>query len=689
MTANTPRNLLADQTSPYLLQHAGNPVHWYPWGEAAFAAARESGKPVLLSIGYSACHWCHVMAHESFEDEATAQLMNDLFINIKVDREERPDIDRIYQMAHQLLTQRSGGWPLTMFLMPDQRPFIGGTYFPPTDRYGMPAFRTILVRVADYFRQRQEELRGQSQALVETLLRIDQPQAAYESALTDAPLRALRKDLGTRFDREYGGWGPAPKFPHSGIIQRLLRDWRATAGHETPDLQALFMATLTLKRMVDGGIYDHLGGGFARYSVDERWEVPHFEKMLYDNGALLSALADATLATGDEVFARAASETAEYLLRDCRLPGAAFCSSFDADSEGHEGKFYVWTREQIEGALGQDAALFCAHYGLDAAPNFEGQWHLTAHGDSNALSPEDRRRLEKSRATLLALRNQRVWPGRDDKVLTSWNALAIRGLADAARALARPDLAAAGAAALDYLHAQHWRDGRLLATSRDGIARLPAYLDDYALLIDAILALSTVKFRASDLAFAVQLADALLERFEDRANGGFFFTAADHETLIHRSRVFADDAMPAGNAVAASVLLKLGCLLGESRYLLAAERTLRAAWTAINEQPLGYVHLISALEEYQQLPVIVILRGQPAPLALWQAQLQRQFQPRAMVLAIPAGATDLPAALASKAPQGDIVGYLCRGTQCEAPTSNLAALVQSLGDSAQRATQGG
>jgi hypothetical protein len=687
MTANTTaRNLLADQTSPYLLQHAGNPVHWYPWGEAAFAAARESGKPVLLSIGYSACHWCHVMAHESFEDAATAQVMNDLFINIKVDREERPDIDRIYQMAHQLLTQRSGGWPLTMFLMPDQTPFIGGTYFPPTDRHGLPAFRTILARVADYYRQRQGELRDQSQALVDTLLRIDQPREMNEATLTDVPLLLLRKELGARFDREYGGWGPAPKFPHAGMIQRLLRDWRATAGNETPDLQALFMATLTLKRMVDGGLYDHLGGGFARYSVDERWEVPHFEKMLYDNGALLSALGDATLATGDELFARAARETAQFLLRDCRLPGGAFCSSFDADSEGHEGKFHVWTREQVEAALGQDAPLFCAHYGFDAAPNFEGQWHLAAHGDIDALTADDRRRLDQARATLLALRNQRIWPARDDKVLTSWNALAIRGLADAARALGRADFAVAGAAALEYLHAHHWRDGRLLATSRDGVAHLPAYLDDHALLIDAILALATVQFRATDIAFAVQLADALLEQFEDQTSGGFFFTAHDHEALFHRSRVFADDAMPAGNATAASALLKLGCLLGEPRYLLAAERTLRAAWTALNEQPMAHVHLATALDEYLHLPLIVVLRGQPETLALWQSQLQRQFQPRAMVLAIPADVTDLPAALANKAPQGEIVGYLCRGMQCEAPTSSLAALVKSLAEPLQHPT---
>ncbi|MEO8307236.1 MAG: thioredoxin domain-containing protein [Pseudomonadota bacterium] len=683
MIANTPhQNLLANQTSPYLLQHAGNPVNWYPWGEAAFAAARESGKPVLLSIGYSACHWCHVMAHESFEDEATAQVMNDLFINIKVDREERPDIDRIYQMAHQLLTQRSGGWPLTMFLMPDQRPFIGGTYFPPTESHGMPAFRTLLARVADYYHQRQVELQGQSQALVEAFVRIDQTPDSPTATLTDAPLHALRKELGTRFDKEYGGWGPAPKFPHAGIIQRLLRDWRATAAGDTPDLQALFMATLTLKRMVDGGIYDQLGGGFARYSVDERWELPHFEKMLYDNGALLSALSDASLATGDALFARATRATAQYLLRDCRLPSGAFCSSFDADSEGHEGKFYVWKREEIESALGPDAAQFCAHYGLDSQPNFEGRWHLTAHADFDALSVEDQQRLDRSRATLLALRSRRIWPGRDDKVLTSWNALAIRGLADAARALGDPQFTAAAADALHYLQAHHWRDGQLLATSRDDVAHLDAYLDDHALLIDAILALGTVQFSAANLAFAAQLADALLARFEDQANGGFFFTAHDHEALFHRSRVFADDAMPAGNATAASVLLKLGCLLGEPRYLLAAQRTLRAAWPALNEQPLGHVHLVTALEEFLQLPIIVVLRGQPQQLALWHSQLQRQFQPRAMVLAIPADATDLPASLASKAPQGEVVGYLCRGMQCEAPTSSLAVLSESL----QRAT---
>ena len=684
------RNRLAAETSPYLLQHAANPVDWYPWGEEALAAARASGRPVLLSIGYSACHWCHVMAHESFEDPATAALMNGLFVNIKVDREERPDIDRIYQLAHQLITGRGGGWPLTMFLAhDDQRPFFGGTYFPPTARHGLPAFRTVLERVATYYREQQPELRSQSQALVAALVRIEQPDAPSAAPLTDAPLRRLREQLAGRFDRQWGGFGKAPRFPHAGMLNRLLRDWRATATAAAPDLQALFMTTLTLKRMHDGGLYDHLGGGFARYSVDERWEIPHFEKMLCDNGALLSVYADAALATGEAAFARATSETADFLMRDCRTDEGAFASSFDADSEGHEGRFYLWSREQVASVLEPaEAALFCARYGLDGPPNFEGNWHLVARSEIGTLAEEARfgttdageleRRLDRARARLLTERKGRVWPGRDDKVLTSWNALAIRGLADAARALGRPDCAEAAAGALDFLHAQHWRHGRLLAASRRGVARLPAYLDDHAFLIDAILQLATVRFRSGDLAFARQLADVMLEHFEDREHGGFWFTADDHETLIHRSRVFGDDATPSGNAIAASALLRLGALLAEPRYLEAAERTLRAGWTALEEQPLGCVHLATALEDYLHPAAIVILRGEPEVIELWRTQLQRLYQPRVSVFAIPTGEAGLPPALAGKPAGTDVTAYVCRGLQCEAPTSSLGALREAL-----------
>jgi len=672
MNASPHRNRLALQTSPYLLQHAANPVDWYAWGDEAFAAARASGKPILLSIGYAACHWCHVMAHESFEDEATAAVMNELFVNIKVDREERPDVDRIYQLAHQLLTRRGGGWPLTMFLThDDQRPFFGGTYFPPAPRFGMPGFTELLQRVAQFYRERQPELREQSEALVDALQRIDAPAGAAAGALTDQPLALLRAQLEQRFDREHGGFTPAPKFPHAGMIERLLRHWHATAASPTPDLMALFMATLTAKRMAEGGLFDQIGGGFCRYSVDERWEIPHFEKMLYDNGALLSVYADAANATGDASFAEVAALTGECLLRDFTSPEGAFISSWDADSEGHEGLYYLWTPDQVRQVLGDSrAAAVERRFGLTAPANFEGRWHLRVVDDT-PLAAEDRRQV-------LAARAMRVPPGRDEKILTGWNALAIKGLADAARALDRPDFATAAARALDFLRDHHWRGDRLLATSRSGPARLPAYLDDHALLIDAILTLCTVSFDAAWLAFATQLADALLDRFEDREHGGFFFTAHDHEALIHRSRSFHDDALPSGNAIAATALQRLGWLLAEPRYLLAAERTLRAAWPSLAESPLGQVHMATALEEHLQPHEFIVLRGEAGPMDIWRRELQRMWRPRTSVIAVPADAAGLPAALATKPPRGAVVAYLCRGSHCEAPEENLPALLQRL-----------
>jgi uncharacterized protein YyaL (SSP411 family) len=682
-------NRLANATSPYLLQHAANPVDWYPWGEEAFAAARASGKPVLLSIGYSACHWCHVMAHESFEDPATARLMNELFVNVKVDREERPDIDRIYQLAQQLLTRRGGGWPLTMFLThDDQRPFFGGTYFPPEPRGGLPGFATLLARVADYYRERQAELREQSAALVDALAAIDAPADGAATLLSDAPLALLRGQLEQRFDREYGGFGPAPKFPHTGMVQRLLRDWQASAASDAPDLNALFMATLTLKRMADGGLQDHLGGGFCRYSTDERWEIPHFEKMLYDNGLLLSAYADAATATGEPEFRAVLRATAGFLLRELRGPEGAFHSSFDADSEGHEGLYYTWTPAEVAAVLEPaEAALFNARHGLDLPANFEGRWHLFAARELAALADSGEfggtaealaRRLEAARARLLAVRAARVPPGRDDKILTSWNALAIRGLADAACALDDEALALAASQALDYLRRHHWRDGRLLAVSRAGEARLPAYLDDHAFLIDAILQLATVRFDAAALRFATDLADVLLERFEDHAHGGFFFTAHDHEALIHRSRSFSDDATPNGNAIAATALQRLGWLLGEPRYLAAAERALRAAWPQLTATPLAQVHMASALEDHLRQHRFVILRGEPQEIRRWQRELQRVWRPGVSVLAIPADAPDLPQAIKEKPPRGAALAYPCRGSTCSAPLASLEALEAAL-----------
>jgi len=680
-------NHLIDETSPYLLQHAHNPVDWYPWGAAALEKARTEGKPIHLSIGYTACHWCHVLAHESFEDEATARILNDNFVNIKVDREERPDIDRIYQVAQQLLTQRSGGWPLTMFLAhDDQRPFFGGTYFPKEARYGLPAFKDLLVRVAQFYRERPEEMRQQNEALVKAFDMMASTPAPAGTQIDEAPIKANRAQLARLFDPKYGGFGGAPKFPQPQMLTRLLRDWRATAQAPEPDLRALYMATFTLRHMADGGLNDQLGSGFCRYTVDEQWLIPHFEKMLYDNAGLMALYAQASLATGDADYARIAGNTADYVLRELHSLQGGFYSSFDADSEGHEGKFYVWSREEVSAALlPQEYAVFAPRYGLDHDPNFEGRWHLFVAASledvaaaAKVTPAEASALIESARGKLLLRRAQRVPPARDDKVLTSWNALMIRALAITARALAREDLADAAARALDYLRTHHWRGGRLLATSLGGRAHLNAYLDDYAFLADAILELQQVRFRADELRFAQQLIEVVLARFADADRGGFYFTADDHEQLITRSKTLADDATPSGNGVAASVLQRLGHLLAEPRYLAAAEGIIRAAWGDLSRYPQSHASLLNALEELVHPPQIVIVRGETRAITAWTTELARIYAPRRVVIAIAANVEGLPAALADKAPAKEPVAYVCQGSVCSAPLTSLSELLAEL-----------
>ncbi|TLY70458.1 MAG: thioredoxin domain-containing protein [Gammaproteobacteria bacterium] len=680
-------NRLATETSPYLLQHAHNPVEWYPWGDEALERARAEKKPIHLSVGYHACHWCHVAADESFEDEATARLLNDHFVNIKVDREERPDIDRIYQIAQQMLTQRGGGWPLTMFLThDDQRPFFGGTYFPKEARYGLPAFRDVLLRVVKYYRDHAAELRSQNDALMSAFAQLNPPPAAADTELGDAPLRSCRAQLARAFDSRHGGFGGAPKFPHPLTIERLLRDWHASVAAPEPDLQALHMATLTLRRMAEGGINDQLGGGFCRYSVDEYWMIPHFEKMLYDNGALLAVYAQAALAGDDPLYARVAQETAAWTLREMQSPQGGYYSSLDADSEGHEGKFYAWDRAEVEGHLSaKEFAVFAPRFGLERPANFEGRWHLhvaaavdeiaaRVGGSSEAVEAL----LASARARLLEVRARRVRPARDEKVLTSWNALMIRGLAIAARALGRDELGESAGRALDFIRGTLWRDGRLLATSMAGRAHLNAYLDDYVYLVDAVLELQQLRFASGELEFARQLLEAVLQHFPDREAGGFFFTSADHEALIHRSKVFGDDATPSGNGIAARVLLRMGHLLGEPRYLTAAEQTLRAAWPALVQHPQAHVALLNALEELLHPAEIVILRGAAPAIEGWRRELARLYAPRRLVLAIPADAPDLPPALADKTAHAAAVAYVCRGGSCAAPVESLEALTEQL-----------
>jgi hypothetical protein len=680
-------NRLSGETSPYLRQHAHNPVDWYPWGEEAFTRALQEGKPIHLSVGYAACHWCHVLAAESFEDEATAHVLNQLYVNIKVDREERPDVDRIYQIAQQMLTQRSGGWPLTMFLTPDdRRPFFGGTYFPKQARFGLPAFGELLLRVARFYREHEAELRQQNEALMTAFAQLDPPPPADSVELSDAPLRLCRQTLERTFDSRFGGFGGAPKFPHATSLQLLLREWRASADSDTPDLHALYMSGLTLRRMGDGGINDQLAGGFCRYSVDEQWMIPHFEKMLYDNASLLAVYADAYVATGDDFYGKVAAQTADWVRREMQSPEGGYYSSLDADSEGHEGKFYVWNRDEVRAALtAEEYEAFAPRYGLDREPNFEGLWHLHVFRPiediASALGrPRDavEATLDSAREQLLRLRERRIRPGRDDKILASWNGLMIRGLAVAARALGRDDLAESAAQALAFVRRTLWREGRLLATYNDGRAHLNAYLDDYAYLADAILELQQVRFRADELEFARDLLEVLLRHYADASAGGFFFTSDDHEPLIHRPKSFGDDATPAGNGVAACVLQRMGYLLGEARYLDAAEQTIRAGWAVMERYPQGHTSLLMALEEMLSPPEIVLLRGDPETIESWRRELAKLYSPRRIVLAVATDAPDLPAALAEKTPRGAAVAYVCRGNICGEPIASFPELTEAL-----------
>ena len=678
-------NRLAQETSPYLQQHADNPVDWHPWGEEALDLARSQNKPILLSVGYSACHWCHVMAHESFEDPEVAEVMNRLFVSIKVDREERPDLDQIYQLAHQMLAQRAGGWPLTMFLTPDGTPFFGGTYFPKTPRHGLPGFVELMERIAEVFRTRRSEIDQQNQSVLSSLAQTVPSGVAHHSEFSPQPLTDATDMLAASFDPRFGGFGGAPKFPHPTDLQLLLRRHAATGDARCRDI-----VVTTLSRMAEGGIYDQLGGGFCRYSVDAHWNIPHFEKMLYDNGPLLKLYADAWVLTGDPLFRKVAEETAGWVMREMQSPEGGYFSSLDADSEHQEGKFYVWTPAEVRALLSaEEYAVVERHYGLNRPANFEGShWHFyVAEALEQTAGTLDRpmvqceRLLSSARAKLLAMREKRVRPGRDEKILTSWNALMIEGMARAAAVFERPDWLASARSALDFVRRTLWRaDGksdRLLATYKDGRAHLNAYVDDYAYLLGALLDLLQAEFRAEDLEWAEDLADVLLDQFEDRDSGGFFFTSHDHERLIHRAKPGHDNATPSGNGVAALALQRLGHLTGETRYLAAAERALQLFFPQMRRQAGGYSTMAMALDEHLVPTRTVILRGRDPVVRQWQHRLRARHDPGSIVLGIGDSAGRLPPML-DKKPGDPVNAWVCCGVKCLPPITDLAELEQVL-----------
>ena len=679
-----PKRLIRE-TSPYLQQHAGNPVDWYAWGEEALEAARAGDRPILLSIGYSACHWCHVMAHESFEDEAIAALMNRHFINIKVDREERPDLDQIYQLAHQMMSQRSGGWPLTMFLTPEQEPFFGGTYFPKTPRYGLPGFADLLERVAQFYRTERAQIARQGAAIASGFERMQPATAAQLDSLDARPIERALEKLEASFDARYGGFGAAPKFPHPMDLELCLRHHAATGSQEARN-----MGVYTLGRMAAGGIYDQLGGGFCRYSVDAHWLIPHFEKMLYDNGPLLARYSEAWTVTRDPRFAEVAEEIAAWTQREMQSPEGGYYSSLDADSEHEEGKFYVWTPPQMRAVLSEQEYAVCApFYGLDREPNFEGaHWHLHVACSLEQIAETLGRPAEecgallaRGRAKLFAARETRIRPGRDEKILTSWNALMIAGMARAARVFGRPDWIASARAALDFVRARLWREGeaggraRLYATGKDGRVHLNAYLDDYAFLLAALIELMQAEFHRGDFEFAKALADVLLQQFYDSAQGGFFFTSHDHEKLIHRPKPGHDAATPSGNGVAALALQRLGHITGESRYLDAAARTLQLFFPTLAQYPQGCASLLMALQEAMTPPRVLVLRGPEGPMREWQQVLDQSYLPATLILALAPGEANLPLPLAKPPVPGTVNAWVCQGVTCLAPIDKLDELL--------------
>ncbi|MEM8844227.1 MAG: thioredoxin domain-containing protein [Pseudomonadota bacterium] len=677
------KNHLINETSPYLLQHAENPVEWYPWGEEALQKAKDENKPILLSIGYSACHWCHVMAHESFEDDATAAVMNELFINIKVDREERPDIDKIYQTAQHLLTQRTGGWPLTMFLTPqDQIPFFGGTYFPDKARHGLPSFKDLLQHISKAHEDKINEIKTQNASLQDVLKNVYQSTATPLS-LSNNILGIAKDQLLNTFDMRHGGFGEAPKFPHPTNIELLLRYWHTTKQVNNEDKRVLHPAIFSLEKMASGGLFDHVGGGFCRYSVDEYWMIPHFEKMLYDNGPLLTLYSQAYQAINAERFKNAATETAEWVMREMQSPEGGYYSSLDADSEGVEGKFYVWTEEELRSLLTkQEFAVVNYRFGISRGPNFEEKYHLhefeSFEDTADFLSIDKTECVslwQQARTKLFTERSTRIRPGRDDKILTSWNALMVKGMLIAGRVFNKSDYFESAKKALDFIKNNMRNENGLFATYKDGKAHLNAYLDDYAFLLEATLEYLQTNWDEEYFLFALELADILLEQFEDKQNGGFYFTANNHESLIQRPKVSADEATPAGNGIAAHCLLKLGYLLTNTDYITAAERTIDYASQQISNAPMAHGSLLACLEDINTPPQSIIIRGSEGECQQWLDHCQNNFNPHRLVFAIPINEKNLPEAIQSKfADENKTLAYVCEGMSCQSPIYDLKQL---------------
>lgn len=690
-----PANRLAGETSPYLRQHQHNPVDWYPWGEEAFARARAEDKPILLSVGYSACHWCHVMERESFEDEQTARLMNEHFVNVKVDREERPDVDSLYMTAVQQMTGH-GGWPMTVFLTPAGEPFFGGTYFPPEPRPGLPSFRQVLLGIARAYRERRDEV-VRSAAELRDLLQRHAALRASAGTLDETVLERAFQRIAGSFDAEHGGLGRAPKFPQPLVFEFVLRHWARTGRAD-----ALGIVEHTLRKMAAGGIYDQLGGGFHRYAVDARWRVPHFEKMLYDNALLARLYLHAHQATGEAEYRRVAEETLAYVAREMRGPEGGFYSAQDADSEGVEGKFYVWTPEEIDAVLGPDEGpLFRRYFDVTEAGNWEGDPHhpppqpvsilhapqpLAEVALEAGVPPERLREIvERGRERLYRQRAQRVRPGLDDKVLTSWNAMMLHAFAEAARVLGAPEYELLARQNAEFLLSALRPDGRLRRTWKDGIAKIDGFLEDHALLAEALIALYEATGEPRWLREARSLADTLLERFWEEADGIFYDTARDAEPLVVRPRDPYDNPTPSGNSAAVMALLRLARLTGEPRYERAAARAVDGMGGLLWELPTGFAYLLAALDFHLARPqevAIIGRRDDPDTEALRAVLAHRYLPNTVLAFAEPERVEEAAALTPLLAGRGPVerkaTAYVCERYACRLPVTTPEALAAEL-----------
>ena len=675
-------NRLASETSPYLLQHAHNPVDWYPWGEEAFAVARDEGKPILLSIGYSACHWCHVMEHESFENENIAKLMNDNFVNIKVDREERPDLDQIYMNAVQMMTHH-GGWPMTVFLTPEGLPFYAGTYFPPEDRHNIPGFPRVLIALAEAYRERPDEIQQTATSVLDQLKRISSAAESNE-LLTPQLLDEAFRSIVRNYDSTNGGFGGAPKFPPAMALEFLLHTY-----HRTGNERALEIVKHTCRKMAEGGIYDQLGGGFHRYSTDSRWLVPHFEKMLYDNALLSQLYLHYYQVTGDERGRQTAEGILDYVAREMTDLRGGFYSTQDADSEGVEGKFFVWSLAEIKQVLSElDARLFAAYYNVTEGGNFEGENIPNITADVETLAAKTsvavdqlNASLQDSRRRLFEVREKRVKPGRDEKVLVAWNGLMLGSFAEAAAILGRADYLEIAKRNADFILTNMRSDnGLLLRTYKDGQAKLNAYLEDYAFFIAGLITLYESSGELRWLQNATALTETMLTEFWDDHDGGFYFTGKSHEELIVRSKDLFDNATPSGNSVAAEVLLRLSLITGSEDYKRYAVTVFRLTATSAQRYPAGFGRLLCALDFFLTTPKEIALigtKGAPDFEAL-KHEVWKVYLPNKVVVEGDGSGSDSPLLQGRGTLGSAATAYVCEEFVCKEPTTDPAKLREQL-----------